>query len=133
MQHQTALLLGGLGLNEPHVCPSNCFADCRGVSGIILVSLHVRLDIGWRHQAHGVAERLEFARPMMRRCAGLDPDETRRQLLEESNDIAALQLAPDDHIAFRVNAMDLVIDNLGHDVVIFGPSGHTKSSTAAIG
>ncbi len=70
---------------------------------------------------------------MMRRCAGLDPDETRRQLLEESNDIAALQLAPDDHIAFRVNAMDLVIDNLGHDVVIFGPSGHTKSSTAAIG
>src|SRR5207302_6187485 len=60
-----------------------------------------------RHQAHGVAKCLEFARPMMRRCAGLDTDETRRQLLEESNDVTALQLAPDDHIAFRVNAMDL--------------------------
>src|SRR6266536_2112199 len=51
---------------EPHVCPGNGFADRLGVSGIILVSLHVRLDIGRRHQAHGVAECLEFARPMMR-------------------------------------------------------------------
>src|SRR5438128_4030381 len=107
MQHQTALLLGRLGLNESHVCPGHRFADCLGVGGIVLVSLHVRLDIGWRHQANGVAECLEFARPMMRGCAGLDTDETRRQLLEESNDVTALQLAPDDHIAFRVNAMDL--------------------------
>jgi hypothetical protein len=44
---------------------------------------------------------------MMRRCAGLDTDETRRQLLEESSDVTALQLAPDDHLAFRVDAMDL--------------------------
>src|SRR6266496_6414265 len=44
---------------------------------------------------------------MMRRRAGLDADKARRQLLEEGNDVTALQLAPDDHIAFRVNAMDL--------------------------
>src|SRR6266567_5812237 len=44
---------------------------------------------------------------MMRRRAGLDTNETRRQLLEEGNDVTALQLAPDDHIAFGVNAMDL--------------------------
>src|SRR6266567_5610145 len=107
MEHQTTLLLGRLGLNVSHVCPGNCFADCLGVGGIVLVSLHVRLDIGWRHQANGVAECVEFARPMMRRCAGLDTDETRRQLLEESNDVTTLQLAPDDHLAFRVDAMDL--------------------------
>src|SRR5207245_52811 len=106
MEHQTALLLGGLGLDEPHVCPGNGFADRLGVSGIILVSLHVRLDVGRRHQPHG-AEGLEFARPMMRGCAGLDTDKAWRQLLEESNDVTALQLAPDDHIAFRINAMDL--------------------------
>src|SRR5207247_11429762 len=82
-------------------------ADGLGVGGIVLVALHVRLHIGWRHQANGVAECVEFARPMMRRCAGLDTDETRRQLLEESNDVTPLQLAPDDHLAFRVNAMDL--------------------------
>src|SRR6266487_3011190 len=44
---------------------------------------------------------------MMRRRAGLDADKARRQLLEEGNDVTALQLAPDDHIAFGVNAMDL--------------------------
>src|SRR6266496_814429 len=44
---------------------------------------------------------------MMRRCAGLDADKARRQLLEEGNDVTSLQLAPDDHIAFGVNAMDL--------------------------
>src|SRR6266699_80467 len=44
---------------------------------------------------------------MMRRRAGLDADKARRQLLEEGNDVTPLQLAPDDRIAFGVNAMDL--------------------------
>ncbi len=107
MEHQTALLLGRLGLDKSHVCPGDRFADCLGISGVVLLPLHIRLHVGRWHQAHGMTERLEFARPMMRGCAGLDADETRRQLLEESNDVTALQLAPDDHIAFRVNAMDL--------------------------
>ncbi len=34
---------------------------------------------------------------------GLDTDKIRRQLLEESSDVTALQLAPDDHLAFRVD------------------------------
>jgi hypothetical protein len=36
--------------------------------------LDVGLDIGRRHQANGMAERLEFARPIMRRGAGFDAD-----------------------------------------------------------
>src|SRR6266498_885359 len=107
MEHQAALLLGRLRRHEPHVGPGHCFTDCLGISGIILVPLHVRPDIGWWHQAHGMPKRLELARPMMRRRAGLDADKARRQLLEEGNDVTALQLAPDDHIAFGVNAMDL--------------------------
>src|SRR6266496_3203162 len=107
MQHQTALLLGRLGLDKSHVCPGDRFADCLGISGIVLLPLHIRLHVGRWHQAHGMTERLEFARPMMRGCASLDADETRRQLLEESSDVTALQLAPDDHIAFQVDAMDL--------------------------
>jgi hypothetical protein len=54
-----------------------------GISGIILLSLDVRLHIGRRHQAHVMAKRLELARPMMRRGAGFDPNQARRQLLEE--------------------------------------------------
>src|SRR6516162_4707690 len=44
---------------------------------------------------------------MMRRCAGLNADEAWRQLLEECQDVTSLQLAPDDHLAYRVDAMDL--------------------------
>src|SRR5262252_2285690 len=44
---------------------------------------------------------------MMRRCAGFNTDEAWHQLLEECQDITSLQLAPDDHLAYRVDAMDL--------------------------
>src|SRR6516162_8891533 len=44
---------------------------------------------------------------MMRRCAGLNVDEAWRQLLEECQDVTSLHLAPDDHLAYRVDAMDL--------------------------
>jgi hypothetical protein len=40
-------------------------------------------------------------------CAGLDANQARRQLLEERQDVAALQLTADEHVAFRVGAMDL--------------------------
>src|SRR5262249_18955697 len=33
--------------------------------------------------------------------------QARRQLMEEGNDVTALQLAPDGHITFRINTMDL--------------------------
>jgi hypothetical protein len=39
--------------------------------------------------------------------AGFDPHQTPRQLLEENNDVPTLEPAPDDHIAFGVNAVDL--------------------------
>jgi hypothetical protein len=35
-----------------------------GVSSIILLSLDVRLHVGRRHQANGVAKRQEFVQPM---------------------------------------------------------------------
>src|SRR6516165_4505474 len=44
---------------------------------------------------------------MMRRCAGFNTDEAWHQLLEECQDITSLQLAPDDHLAYRVDAVDL--------------------------
>src|SRR5579863_4459005 len=66
VQRQATLLLWRLGCDEPHVWPGDRFADRLGVGGIVLVSLHIRLHIGRRHQAYGVAERLQLARPMMR-------------------------------------------------------------------
>src|SRR3954469_24008105 len=70
----TTLLLGRLGLDKPHVCPGDCFANGLGVSGIVLLALDVGPHVGRRHQAHLVPERLELARPMMRCGASLDAD-----------------------------------------------------------
>src|SRR5476649_2317196 len=44
---------------------------------------------------------------MMRRRAGLNAHQTRRQLLEERQDITTLQLAADDHLAYRIDAVNL--------------------------
>ena len=107
MQHQAALLLGRLGLDKPHIGPRDRFADGLGVSGIVLLSLNVGLHIGRRHQTHRMSKRPELARPMMRRGTGLDPNQARWQLLEEPQNIAALQLTADDHPAFRINAVHL--------------------------
>ena len=107
MEHQAALLLGRLGLDEPHVCSGDRLADGFSVGSIVLLPLDIGLHVSRRHQAHGVAERLEFARPIMRRCAGFDTNQARRHLLEKRQDIAALQLTADDHIVFRVDAVHL--------------------------
>jgi hypothetical protein len=90
VKHQTALLLGGLGWYKPHVGPADRFANGLCVSRIVLLPLDVGLHIGGRHQPHGVTQCLELARPMVRRAAGFDPDQTWRQLLEKGQDVATL-------------------------------------------
>jgi hypothetical protein len=50
---------------------------------------------------------LELARPMMRRSAGFDADEARRQLLKKWQNVSALDLATNNYITRRVNAVDL--------------------------
>src|SRR5262245_57022609 len=107
MERQAALLLGRLGLNEPHVWPANGLADCLRICGIVLLSFDVRLHIRRRHQPNGVAKRLEFPRPMMRRGAGFDANQARRHLLKECQHVPALQLAADDNLALSINAVHL--------------------------
>src|SRR5277367_2335733 len=107
MKGQTALLLGRLGRHEPHVWPGHRLANRFRVGGIVLLSLHIGLPVGRRHQPHGVAERLKFTRPMMRRRAGLDTNEAGRQLPKERQHISTLQLTAKYHLTIRVNAMNL--------------------------
>ena len=60
MERQAALLLRRLGGNEPHRRPPNGLADRLRVRSIVLLSLDVGLHVGCRHQAHRVAEELQF-------------------------------------------------------------------------
>src|SRR5262249_30683520 len=96
-----------LGLNELHVRPAHGLADCLCVGSIVLLSLDVRLHVGWRHEPHTVAERLKFTRPVMRRGAGLDANQAWRQLLEEGQHVSPLQPAADEDIAFRIDPVNL--------------------------
>src|SRR2546426_7899555 len=107
MEHQAALLLGRLGLDEPHVCPGDRLADSLGVGSIVLLPLDVRLHVGRRHQTHRMPQRFELARPMMRRSTGFDADEARRQPLKEWQNVPALELTANDYITCRVNSVDL--------------------------
>src|SRR5258706_13812364 len=107
VEHQAALLLGGLGRYKPHVGPGDCLANGLCVSRIVLLPLDVGLHIGRRDQPHGVTQCLQLARPVVRRGAGFDTDQTGRQLLEERQDVAALQLAANDHLAASVDAVNL--------------------------
>src|SRR6266508_4915488 len=107
VEHQAALLLERLGRHEPHVCSGDRFANGLSVHSIILVSLDVGLHVGRRHQAHRMTKSLQFARPMMRRGAGFDTNEARRQLLKEWQNVPALELTSNDYITCRVNSVDL--------------------------
>jgi|SRR5258705_8845452 len=92
VKHQATLLLRGLCWDEPHVGAGDRLANCLCVSHVVLLSLDIGLYVSRRHQSHGMAKRLELARPMVRRGAGFDTDQTRRQLLKERQDIPTLQL-----------------------------------------
>src|SRR5712675_3202650 len=107
VKHQAALLLRRLGGHKPHVGSGDSLTDGLGISGVILLPLDVRLDVGRRHQPHRMAKCLELARPVVRRGASLDPNQTYWQFLEERQDDATLQLAADEHLAGGINAVDL--------------------------
>ena len=48
------LLVGSLGLDEPHARARDGFADRLSITRIVLLPLHIRLHIGRRHQANRV-------------------------------------------------------------------------------
>jgi hypothetical protein len=87
--------------------PGDHFANRLRIGRIILLSLDVRLHVGRRYQAHGVPNRLKLARPKMRGGTSFNANEAWRQLREKRLDVAALQLAADDHLPSRFNSMHL--------------------------
>jgi len=57
-------------------------------SHVLLLTLDVGLHVSRRHQPHRMAECLELARPVVRRGASLDPNQTYWQFLEERQEAA---------------------------------------------
>src|SRR4249919_374313 len=78
VKRQAALLLGRLGLDEPHVWSAYGFADRLRIGRIVLMPFHIGLNVSWRHQLYGVAPCLQLARPMVRRGTSLHANQAWR-------------------------------------------------------
>jgi hypothetical protein len=73
----------GLDRHEPHGRPGHRLADSSRVRHIILLPTDVRIHKGWRDQPHLVTELRQHPAPMMGAATRLQPDQARRQFLEE--------------------------------------------------
>jgi hypothetical protein len=74
---------------------------------VVLVALHVRLDELRSHQANGVAQDLQLARPVVRARTGLHTDQTGRKVGKKRSDLVAPQLLAKHDLAVRVHAVHL--------------------------
>src|SRR5450759_1603526 len=93
VKHQATLLFGCLCWHEPHVGAGDSFANSLCVSHVVLLPFDVGLYVSRRHQSHGMAKCLEFARPMVRRGASLDANQAWWQLLEERQDLSLIHIS----------------------------------------
>ncbi|RVJ45880.1 IS110 family transposase [Sinorhizobium medicae] len=78
--------------DKAHRRPLGGLADRLGVGGIVLLTFHEPLDIGWRNQAGRVAELADLTRPIVRTGAGLHGHQAGRLLSEKRQHLVASQL-----------------------------------------
>ena len=88
-------MLGSLDRHVPHTGPADCFADCLGIVGIVLLTLDERLDELRRYQLDGKAARTQLTRPVVRATTGFHADLTPwlQRLGQHLQPVRALQLA----------------------------------------
>src|SRR3954462_5103992 len=96
------LLLLAFHRHEAHARALGGFADGLGIRPVVLLPLHVRLDVGRRDQAHGVAQLAELTRPVMRPGAGLHRHRAGRLGGEEFEHLRPHQALAEHHTAGRV-------------------------------
>src|SRR5215213_6017373 len=96
------LLLLAFHRHEAHARPLRRFADRLGIRHVVLLPLHVRLDVGRRDQAYGVAQLAELTRPVMRPGAGLHRHCARGLGGEEFEHLRPHQALAEHHTAGRV-------------------------------
>ena len=107
VKHHHALLFRSLHRHEPHRRPRHRLADRLRIGSVILAALHIRLHILRRHQSNIMAQRDQLAGPVVRVAAGLDADQTARQLREERNHPGPAQALAHHHFACGINTVDL--------------------------
>lgn len=109
MHHELALLFQAPDGYKPHVGAGHSFTDSRCIGSIVLAAFagqpvgHHELG---RHQAHGVAEPLEFASPVVGTRARFHTNETWWQRGDEFEQLGTLHAGTQKYrFACGINAM----------------------------
>ena len=111
------LLLDRLDRHRADLAAAGRLEQRTGIRGIGLVALHIGAHVLRRQQPHLVPLRLQAARPVLRRAAGLHHHHARRMVAKEPGELTAAQLrAPRDPIlAMRHRQLEAVLCQVNAD------------------
>src|SRR5262249_45420722 len=85
----------------------NSLANRFRIGGIVLVALDVRLHVLRRHQSNLVAKRAQLPRPVVRRCARLQANQTGRQSTEELQNLRTPKLLAQNRRSLCIDPVHL--------------------------
>ena len=91
MLHELRLLLGRFNRHGANNWPPDRFAAGGGIDCIVLVALDVGLYVLGGHEPYLMTELLEFARPVVGRCARFHTNETGRKFCEKRQHLRPAQ------------------------------------------
>src|SRR5262249_26579078 len=107
VQKHGSLLVSRLDRHKAHRRAPNRLADRFRIGGIVLVALDVRLHVLRRHQSHLVPKRAQLARPVVRRRACLQANQTWRQSTEERQNLRTPKLLAQNRRSLCINPVHL--------------------------
>src|SRR6266478_5634606 len=85
----------------------NSLANRFRIGGIVLIALDVRLHVLRRHQSHLVAKRAQLPRPVVRRRARLQANQTGRQSTEERQNLRTPKLLAQNRRSLCIDPVHL--------------------------
>ena len=103
--HALSLLRDGFHRHEMHARTPGGLADRFGVVAIVLAAFDIGFDVLRRDETHHVAERGQFASPMMRAATGFQGDVGGRELLEEGYHLRAAEIDPQHRPVLLIDAV----------------------------
>ena len=92
--HALGLLRDRFRRHEMHPRTPGGLTDCFGVVAIVFAAFDKGFDVLRRDETHRVAERGQFASPIMGGATGFQGDDGGRQLPEEGNHLRTAEIDP---------------------------------------
>jgi hypothetical protein len=93
--------------HKAHARPLCRLADRLGISRVILLPLHERLDVGRRDQPHCVAQLADLPPPIVRPCASFHRDNAGRLCRQKPKQLGSREALAEQHMAGGIRPVRL--------------------------